>query len=86
MKAIKEFETECPRCGNMVLVDWVSLEAECKECGFEFYPELPEELEAAIAMFNKALSKFRKWGYRVENGILRKQDITEIVKKAFGGE
>ena len=85
MQALKEFEMECPRCGKMARVDWVSLEGRCEECGFEFVGELPEEVEVAIRMFNQACAKFRKWGFEPEGGVLRKIDLSERLRKLLGG-
>ena len=79
MRFIKKFEVKCPVCENKVEVDVRTLEARCEVCEAEFYQDIPEELETAIAMFNRALSRFRKLCYRVENGVLRKESIEEIL-------
>jgi len=86
MRALKEFETECPRCGKMARVDWVSLEGRCGECGFEFVGELSEEVDMAIRMYNQALTRFRKWGFEPENGVLRKEDRRWALRDLTAGE
>jgi len=70
---IKWVEVKCPHCGKPKKTEWPFEEVLCENCALTFFPELPEEVEIAIVMFNRAIRNFGKFKYKPEEGCLKKK-------------